>query len=389
MKEDISVFYTNDFYNNLYENNYNCAHIMMPYIIDKLQPKSVIDIGCGRGIFIKEIKDINPSIKIKGVDGFHVDKSTLLIEKDDFLAHDLTQDLIIDEKYDLALSLEVAEHLEEKYADIFMDSLTRTSDIIVFSAAIPMQGGTHHVNERWPSYWKSKFEQRGFFVSDCLKKYFWEMKDIEAYRRQNILLCIKNVKKNEILEKFKPNEDSSYIFDYVHPDFWLNRMDLRLKKINQLEKKCSETEFLLDLLEAVLNNNVDYVVKKVKLKGLWWAVDNIKFIEYLLKQLKITDLQLTQLENFSKINNEDEYIIYGAGKDGKAMMDLMKLFNKKIVCWCDQNKKGELIDNMMISSVEKMMEEYNGEVVIIASRKYMNEIKNNLSVNGKYLIYEE
>ena len=64
---------------------------------------------------------------------------------------DLAQPLQIDRRFDLALSLEVAEHLPPECGSEFVQTLTDLSSVILFSAAIPFQGGTDHLNEQWPS----------------------------------------------------------------------------------------------------------------------------------------------------------------------------------------------------------------------------------------------
>src|ERR1700736_76826 len=87
------------------------AEIIVPLIIDLLDPKSVIDIGCGTGTWLSVFQARGVG-DITGVDGEWVRQEMLLIPKPSFLARDLTLDLHIERKFDLALSLEVAEHLE-------------------------------------------------------------------------------------------------------------------------------------------------------------------------------------------------------------------------------------------------------------------------------------
>ena len=86
------------------------------------------------------------------------------------------------------MSLEVAEHLEEEAADNFVRQLTKISDRILFSAAIPDQGGLHHLNERPPSYWAKKFKTYGFNQLDFLRPLFWDDERIEWWYRQNFLI---------------------------------------------------------------------------------------------------------------------------------------------------------------------------------------------------------
>jgi hypothetical protein len=84
------------------------------------------------------------------VDGAYVQPALLAIPQEQFLAHDLTLPLHAGRTFDLALSLELAEHLPPECAGVLVDSLARLAPAVVFSAAVPFQGGVGHVNERWP-----------------------------------------------------------------------------------------------------------------------------------------------------------------------------------------------------------------------------------------------
>jgi hypothetical protein len=123
---------------------------------------------------------------VLGVDGPHVDPRSLDIAAEQFVAHDLTVPLDLGRKFDLAMSLEVAEHIDQQYAETFVQSLCGLSDVILFSAAIPGQGGTHHVNESWPTYWSGLFAGKGFVPVDCLRRLIWDDTEVEHWYAQNI-----------------------------------------------------------------------------------------------------------------------------------------------------------------------------------------------------------
>jgi hypothetical protein len=94
------------------------------------------------------------------------------------------------------MSLEVAEHLPEASSKKFIESLTRLSDFILFSAAIPFQTGENHINEQWPCYWDSLFRQHGFTAVDALRKKIWHDPNVGFWYRQNIMLFVKQEKLN-------------------------------------------------------------------------------------------------------------------------------------------------------------------------------------------------
>lgn len=120
--------------------------------------------------------------------------------------------------FSLAQSLEVAEHLYENHASNFIKLLTSLSDTILFSAAIPYQGGTHHVNEQPPMYWTELFAKENFVCFDILRLKNWENENIESWYKQNILLFI-HKDKQEILSNqgFKPITKPPYL---IHPEIW-------------------------------------------------------------------------------------------------------------------------------------------------------------------------
>jgi hypothetical protein len=130
--------------------------------------------------------------EITGVD-YH-DGRILSIPQERFIKSDLTR-LVSLPKHDLALSLEVAEHLPREAAEIFIRSLCALADVILFSAAIPSQGGTSHINEQWPDYWASLFQKQGFIPVDCVRAAFWDNPAVSGYYAQNAILYVKEPSK--------------------------------------------------------------------------------------------------------------------------------------------------------------------------------------------------
>ena len=122
----------------------------------------------------------------------------------------------ISDKYDLAISLEVAEHLSPSRSCGFIDDLTNLSDVVLFSAAIPMQGGTNHINEQPISYWANLFLERGFVPISCIRpKYKLAMTDaelggVDVVYANNIVLYVNNEK----LPSFDINPEE-YVDDFT------------------------------------------------------------------------------------------------------------------------------------------------------------------------------
>jgi hypothetical protein len=122
------------------------------------------------------------------LDGSYVDQSTLLIERGFFTPSDLSGDFQIPGKFDLAICLEVAEHLPKERAAALVGRLTAAAPVVLFSAAVPGQGGTDHINERWPGYWRRLFNDQGYSMLDPIRPLIREDRRVRWWYRQNIVM---------------------------------------------------------------------------------------------------------------------------------------------------------------------------------------------------------
>ncbi len=126
------------------------------WVMDNLNPLSVIDIGCGPGIYLAPFA-VN-GIKVFGVDACPIGGECL--PRDAFERVDLRFPYKPNIRFDLAICFEVAEHLEAKWAERLVDTLCDCADTILFTGAVPGQGGTNHYNEQPHSYWLELFQKR-------------------------------------------------------------------------------------------------------------------------------------------------------------------------------------------------------------------------------------
>ena len=179
-------FYNPKFYRNLTATRAS-AREMLPLILELLKPASIVDIGCGAGYWLVSAAELGVR-DILGVEGEWVLKTELVLPRDKLVVHDLARPLSLDRTFDLAFSLEVAEHLPAAQAQPFVETLCKISNKVVFSAAIPGQGGRHHVNEQWPAYWARLFSQFGFECYDVLRPKIWNNPRILWYYVQNSLV---------------------------------------------------------------------------------------------------------------------------------------------------------------------------------------------------------
>jgi SAM-dependent methyltransferase len=182
--------YDSHFFKALHPGGRQSAQVMVPLVLEWCHPSSVVDVGCGDGTWLSVFQEQGVQ-DILGIDGEYVNQSELQIPDASFMAADLQEALTLDRTFDLVVSLEVAEHLFALYADRFVESLVKLGDVVLFSAAIPHQGGTHHVNERWPAYWVERFEQQGYVAIDALRKLIWDYPQVEPWYAQNCLIFVK------------------------------------------------------------------------------------------------------------------------------------------------------------------------------------------------------
>lgn len=229
---------------------------ILPTILKSIRPRSVLDIGCGRGGWLHIAHNCGVS-EIFGVDGKWAAKAGLLIDEDRFYAHDLATTLDLRRRFDLAMSIEVAEHIPNSSAGIFVDNLCRHSDLVLFSAALPGQGGRSHVNEQPLRFWINKFSERSYVFLDLLRPFFWNDAKIGACYRQNVVLFVHQPRVAAVRAAVEAQVGSrtfADIIDVVHPRLLQERAEYatfsRLVRIKLAVK----------LLLSVVNNSYRWSV---------------------------------------------------------------------------------------------------------------------------------
>lgn len=183
--------YNFDFYQSLEIHGKSSMRRIANSIFSDLNPRYVIDIGCGTGLLLEMLRD-------KGCDGIGMEYSKIALKYCrtkglNVIKFHLEEDVFNkDRTFDIAISLEVAEHLPESTADRFIDLLCQLSELIIFTAAPPGQGGIDHVNEQHPSYWISKFKQRNYeYVSEISRRWRLDWKkaeDVKSCYYENLMI---------------------------------------------------------------------------------------------------------------------------------------------------------------------------------------------------------
>jgi SAM-dependent methyltransferase len=219
--------YSKKFYQACREGSLRSAKKVVPLLIDFLHPQSVVDVGCGVGTWLSVFKETGVQ-DVLGIDRGDVDRTALEIPESQFLAHDLTGILRLERRFDLVICLEVAEHLPTATAETLVEGLTNLGPCVLFSAGIPFQGGTHHVNEQWPEYWARLFSDKGFVALDVLRKVIWEDEQVEWWYSQNMLLYVTRDSPcfRQSLKMCAGATHGSQL-SIVHPRNYLSKADLK------------------------------------------------------------------------------------------------------------------------------------------------------------------
>lgn len=184
-------------------------------------PACVVDVGCGRGAWLATCRDFGVARTV-GIDGNWNSQEAMLDPRIEFYPADLETTLPVNGPFDLAISLEVAEHLQPAASDDFVASLCRLSDAVLFGAAFTGQPGVNHINTRPHSFWAAKFATRGYEMFDLFRPVFWNDDRVEPCYRQNTFLYVKpgHPLHQALLQRGYTTEWSALI-DSVHPAVYL------------------------------------------------------------------------------------------------------------------------------------------------------------------------
>ena len=210
--------YDPSFYNGLNAQSEAAAKKIAPIIKKYLDRhgvgvRSVLDVGCGNGVWIQSLGESFKDAECAGYD-FHDGRCLTTPTK--YYRTDFNNELPAN-GYDLVICLEVAEHLPVERAEAFIRELCRISGIVVFSAAAPHQGGHHHINEQWQSYWAKLFSENGFKPYDFIRPLIWGDPDIRYFYQQNTIMYSRL--------NFDGAVDNLRALDVVHPELYNMRTD--------------------------------------------------------------------------------------------------------------------------------------------------------------------
>src|SRR5688500_14229946 len=180
--------YDEAFFAAIHAESHASARAVIPRVLGLTGARSVVDVGCGTGAWSRACRELGVP-QVVGVDGAYV-PAEHRGHVTEFIERDLAVPLDLGRSYALALCLEVAEHLPPERAPGLVADLTALAPVVLFSAAVPGQGGTGHVNEQWSEYWVALFDAQGWSCRDAIRPWVRANTDVAWWYRQNLFLAV-------------------------------------------------------------------------------------------------------------------------------------------------------------------------------------------------------
>jgi len=215
--------YSEQFFEGQSAGSRESAQVVAPIILELAPAERIVDVGCGVGTWLSVFAS-NGVQDGRGYDGDYVERDQFQASWDWFRPIDLVEPPTPDETYDLAVSLEVGEHLPTAASSRYVEFLTSLAPVVVFSAAIPLQGGTNHVNEQWPSFWASRFADHGYVPVDAIRPRIWHDDRVRFWYRQNMLFYVQESALSRFPRLAAEHEKTdARMLEVVHPELLQHR----------------------------------------------------------------------------------------------------------------------------------------------------------------------
>ena len=265
--------------------NYRSAKIILPMIFKYYKPDSMIDIGCGIGTWLSAALELGIE-NLQGIDCNEISEDFLLVPRKYISIDDLeTHKNKDNKKYDIAVSVEVAEHLNNSASEHFIKMLTSYSKVIIFSAGIPYQDGEHHINCQPPKFWYDIFSKYEYVCFDFRDKLMNMWEEINPCYSQNLLLYVHKDLAHIFENIFNITNKPIFFYHPAYVDIIVNNLNNQLLQLNET-------------MEIKFNEQISFINKKIeeiKLNINWFSLLSIFGIQLFSISNNTNYLRLTVL----------------------------------------------------------------------------------------------
>lgn len=217
--------YPSDWHDKFGKKTQDSANIILSRLSKLWNIESCVEVGCGQGHWSDAALKLGCK-KIHAMDGPWNDPDNLIIDKQFYESKAIDRSFVIEGQYDLAICLEVAEHVDSKYCMDLVNQLTRSAKLILFGASIPHQGGFGHINEQWQGWWAEKFLNASFVAFDIIRPAIWTDDRVHYWYKQNAILYVHKDIADQIdihQAGFCNNwSNGELVYDLVHPEKYLS-----------------------------------------------------------------------------------------------------------------------------------------------------------------------
>lgn len=185
----VDELYDGAYYDNIDALAGHSMEVIAAALVREAAPGTVLDVGCGSGALLAAFRD-------RGIPGVGLEQSPAGLaacRARGLTVHaaDLCADVPPQGRFGAVTCLEVAEHLPPARADWLVHFLTAASDVVLFTAATPGQGGTGHLNEQPHEYWIERFAARGCpldAAATARMRQEWQALGVAWWYARNVML---------------------------------------------------------------------------------------------------------------------------------------------------------------------------------------------------------
>ena len=340
--------YNSSYHKNQSNKSYVYGKEIIPFLKESFSINSVIDIGSGICGFLKAANEFDIEDVI-GVDGDYVNPNDLLVKKENFIPYNLENKLNLKRKFDLVVSLETAEHIDKKFAQTFIDTITSLGNLVLFSAAQIGQGGVNHVNCQSLQYWEDLFNLFNFEKhSNIVYEFTKDKEHISQWYRKNAVLYKKKktLKKIDIelpeieIEDFgrRPTHKNDiaalfYLIDSCKGNIleigtWYGKTTYELAK-----RFPSKTIYTIDYMEDdLILREIEYKTRANK-DDLCKYAKHLPNVEFIYENSETYDFN--NLKNVDFIFIDGNHSFEGVKIDSEKSIDYLNKNNGGIISWHD------------------------------------------------------